>query len=110
MDPSLYNTDKLGVQFSKSLPRLYQISMGDYRPAMDWIVQFVREEGYFVQEASLNPYTERWQFYGRTTHEGHDALLFTLPHDLMERIYVALAKKEWLPIDMDSPKATSHSR
>lgn len=80
----MFNAATTGVQRRKSTSPLFDVPLGAFADGIAWVKQFLAERGYHVEEAVLDPYVERWNFY---TAGG--VFLTTLRHDLIERIMTA---------------------
>ena len=79
----MFNAATTGVERKKSTSPLFTVPLGTFADEIAWVKQFLAGRGYHVEEAVLDPYVERWNFYtGRV-------LLITLPHDLIQRIMIA---------------------
>jgi len=96
-----YNTDKLGLQFTKQPPRLLHTHVNSYQDAIDWVKGFLAHRGLYVCEAHLDIHTEQWLLYGA----GH-TLVAIIPHELLERVGTALARKAELPLGEQLPVAS----
>ena len=80
----MFNAATTGVERKKSTSSLFNVPLGVFADEIAWVKQFLAERGYHVEEAVLDPYVERWNFY---TAGG--VFLITLRHDLIERIMIA---------------------
>jgi hypothetical protein len=80
----MFNAATTGVDRKKSTSSLFNVPLGAFADEIAWVKQFLAERGYHVEEAVLDQYVERWNFY---TAGG--VFLITLQHDLIERIMTA---------------------
>jgi hypothetical protein len=80
----MFNAATTGVGRKKSTSPLFNVPIGTFADEIAWVKQFLAERGYHVEEAVLDPYVERWNFY---TAGG--VFLISLRHDLIERIMTA---------------------
>jgi hypothetical protein len=80
----MFNAATTGAERKKSTSPLFNVPLGTFAGEIAWVKQFLAERGYHVEEAVLDPYVERWNFY---TAGG--VFLITLRHDLIERIKIA---------------------
>ena len=80
----MFNAATTGVEREKSTSPLFNVPLGTFADEIAWVKQFLAERGYHVEEAVLDPYVERWNFY---TAGG--VFLITLRHDFIERIMTA---------------------
>jgi hypothetical protein len=80
----MFNAAITGVERKKSISPLFSVPLGAFSDEIAWVKQFLAERGYHIEEAVLDPYVERWNFY---TAGG--VFLITLQHDLIERIMTA---------------------
>jgi hypothetical protein len=80
----MFNAATTGVERKKSTSPLFTVPLGTFADEIAWVKQFLAERGYHVEEAVLDPYVERWNFYTAGA-----VLLITLPHDLIQRIMIA---------------------
>lgn len=68
----------IDMRVTKPRPNLYSVELSCFQRAIDWVREWTERD---VRSAVLDPYTERWSFY-----DASGALLFVLPHDLIDRI------------------------
>jgi hypothetical protein len=80
----MFNAATTSVERKKSTSPLFNVPLGAFADEIAWVKQFLAERGYHVEEAVLDPYVERWNFY---TAGG--VFLIALRHDLIERIMTA---------------------
>jgi hypothetical protein len=82
MFPAGYNTDALGVQFSKKRHDLYTVDIEFYRLPVQWFSQQLVQLGYAPTTCLLVPEREAWFFYDETGEH-----IFTVAHDQMDHVW-----------------------
>lgn len=62
-------------------PHLYQINLDSYEGTIDYVVQYLRRQGFTANRAELDPYAGLWRFY---EHDG--SFVVALPHEFIDRV------------------------
>lgn len=82
------NLDKLGLKLTKPQHELHRVDLTTFQQAIDWIRGELLAFGYEATEARLFADLATWMFY-----DVDNNLLIRVPHDLVERVKVALEKR-----------------
>lgn len=91
----------MGVSRQKSSPPLAIANLVFYDPAVQFLGRYLKELGYDVAEAWLEPYTERWFYYEHADPFRPDAdttFIIAIPHDVIETLNEKLAKSVVKPV------------
>ena len=92
MGSSDYNWDALGLR-PRQGPRLASVDVNYYGPAIQFLARYLKELGFDVERAHLEPYTERWMFYEHPRGDFVDStFIVAVPHDVVETLLVNLVK------------------